>query len=51
MVMGIFYAGMFLVLTALSHMTIQVWRGRKPVRQRVLVSQRPPLNWKDRSGV
>jgi hypothetical protein len=50
MVMGIFYAGMFLVLAAMAHMAIQVWRGRRPARQQVLISRRPPFNRKDHSG-
>jgi hypothetical protein len=49
MVMGIFFGGMLLVLTAMSHMAIQVWRHREAARQQVPVSRRA-LNRKDQSG-
>jgi hypothetical protein len=47
--LGILY-GIFLVFAALSHLAIQGWRSRGPVRQKVLVSRRQPLNRKDQSG-
>jgi hypothetical protein len=49
MVLGIFFGGMFLVLTAMFHMASQVWRHRRPARQKVLVSRRT-LKLKDRAG-
>jgi hypothetical protein len=45
MVMGIFFGGMFLVLTAMFHLAI----GRRPARQKVLVSRRT-LKRKNRAG-
>ncbi|HZE21903.1 MAG TPA: hypothetical protein VE082_07615 [Desulfobaccales bacterium] len=50
MVMGIFFAGAFLVLSAMFHMAFQAWRSRRPARQKILVSRRT-LNRKDQSGV
>jgi hypothetical protein len=45
MVMGIFFGGMFLVLTAMFHLAI----SRRPARQKVLVPRRT-LKRKDRDG-